>query len=100
TLRVVGVVHDVAIGKVEDPVPPTWYVPVAQESAGFMRVAIRTTRDDAELFTRLSTMLGASDAHAAVAEPASMEDLVNRSSSVFARRFPLILIGAFAAMAL
>jgi len=100
TLRVVGVVHDVAIGKVEDPVPPTWYVPVAQESAGFMRVAIRTTRDDAELFTRLSTMLGAIDANAAVVEPASMEDLVNRSSSVFARRFPLILIGAFAAMAL
>lgn len=100
TLRIVGVVHDVTIGKIEDPVPPTWYVPIAQESAGFMRVAIRTTRESSELFAQLSTMLGAIDPNAALVEPASMDDLVNRSTSVFARRFPLILLGAFAAMAL
>jgi predicted permease len=100
TLGVIGVVRDVAIGRVEDAVPPTWYVPVAQESAGFMRVAVRTTRDDSEFFPQLSTALGAIDPNAAVVEPVSMADLVNRSSSVFARRFPVMLIGAFAAMAL
>jgi predicted permease len=100
TLRIVGVVRDVAIGKVEDPVPPTWYVPLAQNPREFMRIAIRTTRDDSEIFSQLSNALGAIDANAAVVEPVAMEDLVNRSSSVFARRFPLILIGAFAGMAL
>jgi predicted permease len=100
TLRVVGVVRDVAIGKVEDPVPPTWYVPLAQHPRGFMRIAIRTTRDDGDVFSQLSNALSAIDPNAAVVEPVTMEDLVNRSSSVFARRFPLILIGAFAGMAL
>jgi putative ABC transport system permease protein len=100
TLRVIGVVRDVAIGSVDAPVPPTWYVPLAQSAAGFMRVAVRTTRDDTGLFAQMSTALGAIDPNAAMVEPVSMDDLVNRSSSVFARRFPLILIGAFAGMAL
>jgi predicted permease len=100
TLRVVGVVRDVAIGKVEDPVPPTWYIPLSQDPPGFMRVAVRTTRDDSDLFARLSSAVGTIDPNAAVVEPVTMEALVNRSSSVFARRVPLILIGAFAAMAL
>jgi predicted permease len=100
TLRVVGVVRDVAIGKVEDPVPPTWYIPFAQDPPGFMRVAVRTTRDESDLFAQLSSAVGTIDPNAAVVEPVTMEALVNRSSSVFARRFPLILIGAFAAMAL
>ena len=100
TLRVVGVVRDVAIGKVEDPAPPTWYVPLAQDPPGFIRVAMRTTRDDPEVFARLSSAVATIDPNAAVVEPVTMEDLVNRSSSVFARRFPLILIGSFAAMAL
>ena len=100
TLRVVGVVHDVAIGKVEDPVPPTWYIPLAQDPPGFMRVAMRTTHDDSDVFAELSSALGTIDPNAALVEPVTMEALVNRSSSVFARRFPLILIGSFAAMAL
>jgi putative ABC transport system permease protein len=100
TIRVVGVVRDVAIGKIEDRVPPTWYIPMAQDPPGFMRVAVRTTRDDADMFGQLSSVLGTIDPNAAMVEPATMDDLVNRSSSVFARRFPLILIGAFAAIAL
>jgi predicted permease len=100
TLRVVGVVRDVAIGKIEDPVPPTWYIPMAQDPPDFMRVAVRTTRENSDLYAQLSNALGTIDPNAAVVEPVTMEALVNRSSSVFARRFPLILIGAFAAMAL
>jgi putative ABC transport system permease protein len=100
TLRVVGIVRDVAIGSVEDAVPPTWYVPLAQSPTEFMRIAIRTTRDNAEIFAQLSNALGTIDPNAAVVEPVTMKDLVSRSSSVFARRFPLMLIGAFAAIAL
>jgi putative ABC transport system permease protein len=100
TLRVVGVVRDVAIGKLEDPVPPTWYIPMAQDPPDFMRVAVRTGRDDPEIFAQLKNALGGIDPNAAVVEPVTMEALVNRSPSVFARRFPLVLIGSFAVMAL
>ena len=100
TLRIVGVVRDVAIGKVEDPVPPTWYIPLTQDPPGFMRVTMRTTRDDSDVFAELSNVLGAIDPNAAVVEPVTMAALVNRSSSVFARKFPFILIGSFAVMAL
>jgi ABC-type antimicrobial peptide transport system permease subunit len=65
-----------------------------------MRVAMRTTRDDSDVFAQLSNLLGTIDPNAAVVEPVTMEALVNRSSSVFARKFPFILIGSFAVMAL
>jgi len=100
SLRVVGVVRDVPIGKLEDKVPPTWYVPMAQAPQGFMRIAIRADRSDPNVLRQLSGALESIDPNAAVVDPVTMSDLLTRSPSVFTRRFPLLLIGTFAVTAL
>jgi putative ABC transport system permease protein len=100
SLTVVGVVDDVPIARLEDKTVPTWYVPMAQASQGFMRIAIRAARPNADLLRGLSVALGRIDPRAAVVDPATMDDLLTRSSSVFTRRFPLLLVGVFAATAL
>jgi predicted permease len=100
SLTIVGVVGDVTIARLEDAVPPTWYVPLAQAPQVFMRIAIRGTRPNAELQRALARSLSAIDANAAIVDPATMDNLLTRSSSVFTRRFPLLLVGVFAATAL
>jgi predicted permease len=100
SLRIVGVVRDVPIGRIEDKVPPTWYVPMPQAPQGFMRIAIRTNQPNSNLVRQLSSALTSIDPNAAVVDPAMMADILTRSSSVFLRRFPLLLIGTFAATAL
>ena len=100
SLTIVGIVRDVPIARIEDAIPPTWYVPLPQAPQVFMRIAIRGTRPNSELLRELSMTLGAIDANAAVVDPATMDNLLTRSSSIFTRRFPLLLVGVFAATAL
>ena len=100
SLTVVGVVADVPIAKLEDKVPPTWYVPLAQAPQGFMRIAIRGTVARADVMRGVSSALAAIDPNAAVVDPATMDELLTRSASIFTRRFPLLLVGVFAGTAL
>ncbi len=100
TVRIVGVVGDVPIGKIEDTIPPTIYIPLAQDPETFMRIAIRSARPDGEVVAELRSVVSHIDAGAALVQPSSMDDLVTGSPSVFLRRFPLLLVGAFAATAL
>ena len=100
SLRIVGVVGNVPIAKLEDPSVPVWYVPMPQAPQGFMRIAIRGTRPNADLLRELSMALGTIDPSAAVVDPATMDELLTRSPSVFSRRFPLLLVGVFGATAL
>jgi predicted permease len=100
SLRIVGVVGDVPIAKLEDSSVPAWYVPMPQAPQGFMRIAVRGTRPNTDLVRELSTVLATIDPRAAVLDPATMDDLLTRSPSVFSRRFPLLLVGVFAATAL
>jgi len=99
SLRIV-VVGNVPIARLEDTSVPVWYVPMPQAPQGFMRIAVRGTRPNADLFRELSAALSAIDPSAALVDPATMDDLLTRSPSVFSRRFPLLLVGVFAATAL
>jgi predicted permease len=100
SLRVVGVVGNVPMAKLEDMSVAAWYVPLSQAPQGFMRIAVRGTRPTADLTRELSTALGTIDPNGAVLDPVTMDDLLTRSPSVFTRRFPLLLGGMFAVTAL
>jgi predicted permease len=97
---VVGVVADVAIGKLEDEVPPTIYHPFARLPEGSMRLAVRTRGDVAGLETAVRRIVRDLDPQVALYQVYTMESLLRQSESVFLRRFPLLLVGAFAATAL
>ncbi len=95
-VRIVGVVGDVPIGKLEDKIPPTLYVPLAQDAETFMRLAVRTSGDPAAIGGSLAQVVAKLDPRAALLQPVTMDDLLTRSTSVFMRRFPLLLVGVFA----
>jgi predicted permease len=97
---IVGVVGDVAIGKLEDQIPPTIYFPFARRPEAVMRLAARTRGEGDGFEASLRRVVRELDPQLALSQERSMESLVTESPSVFVRRFPLLLISAFAATAL
>ena len=97
---IVGVVGDVAIGRLEDEVPPAMYFALADSPESAMRLAVRTRGDVAGLEASIRRVVRDIDPQVALYQAYPMESLVRQSESVFMRRFPLLLFGAFAATAL
>ena len=100
SIRIVGQVGDVPIGNVDEHIPPTMYVPFSQDPETYMNVAIRSRRDVGDLSRELNRVVEQMAPGAGVIHPVAMDQLITESASVFMRRFPLLLIGAFAAATL
>jgi ABC-type antimicrobial peptide transport system permease subunit len=98
---VVGVVGDVTIGKLEDEVPPTMYVSTRQSMDVALRLAVRTGGGDPRaLIGPVRAILHDIDPSVGVYQTYTMNQLVGQSQSVFLRRYPLVLVGTFALVAL
>jgi hypothetical protein len=97
---IVGVVGDVVTGRLEDATPPTFYLPFAQAPDVSMRIAVRTRGDAGALDAAVRRVVHELDPEVALYQVYTMESLVRQSEGVFLRRFPLILLGAFAGAAL
>jgi putative ABC transport system permease protein len=100
SLHIVGVVGDVTIGNLEDKIPPTLYLAFAQNSEPVMAVVVRTTAPVDVASRSIRETLTSLDPTAAMSQVMPMDDLITASASVFMRRFPLFLVGAFALTAL
>ena len=100
TTLIVGLVGDVPIGKLEDKIPPTLYVSFAKNPEYAMAVAVRTSADVAQITPSLRRAISSIDPSAAMTAVSTMDALITASPSVFIRRFPLFLVGAFALTAL
>jgi putative ABC transport system permease protein len=100
TLQLVGVVGDVPIGNLGDKIPPTVYLSFAQTPQSSMAVAIRTSLDVDHVSRALRQVVTQIEPSAALTPATSMETLITESPSVFMKRFPLFLVGAFAVTAL
>lgn len=100
TLTIAGIVRDVPIAKVEEEVPPTMYFPFAQASQSNMFMTVRSSSDAPQLASALRQALASVEASAAMTPPRAMDDLITESPSVFMRRLPLFIVGAFALTAL
>ncbi|GLC23874.1 ABC transporter permease [Roseisolibacter agri] len=97
---IVGVVGDVVIGRLEEGVAPTFYLPFGQLPDVSMRVVLRTRGDVGGLEAAIRGAVRALDPQVALYQVYTMDSLVRQSESIFLRRFPLLLLGAFAAAAL
>ena len=100
TVHVVGVVADVPIGNIGDRIPPTLYLPFAQDPGNYLAIAVRGDAETAQLARELARVVSEQARGAALVNPVPMDRLITNSPSVFMRRFPLLLIGVFAATAL
>ena len=95
--EIVGIVGDVHHFGVDAPVPPTFYVPLFQSGVGGATVVIRA-QGLLTLGQPARKLVQTIDRDALVGEPVPLEALV--SGSLGQRRFYVMLLGAFAALAL
>jgi len=100
TWEVVGVVGDVKTGRLDTPAPPTIYYSHLQAPQNRMTLVLRTAGDPASLRAAVRAAVRTLDPELPVYQLQSMEQVVADSPAVFARRFPLVLMGFFAAVAL
>jgi predicted permease len=104
--RIVGVVGDVK-SNIGDQVPPTVFLPSAQTPAGYSRifggwfpthVVVRTAGDPAALAAAVTRAIHDTDPRVPVGRVRGLEQTL--SESVAFQRFEMLLLSAFAALAL
>jgi putative ABC transport system permease protein len=96
--EIVGIVGDVRHFGVDAPVPPTFYVPLSQGGMDGATLLIRTPGSLATLGQPARKLIQGIDRDALVGEPVLFETLA--ANSLGQRRFYMLLLGAFAALAL
>jgi putative ABC transport system permease protein len=96
--EVVGVVGDVRQHQLGEAPRPMMYVPYAQDPWPFMDIAVRTTQEPENLTSDIQRAVQATDKQEPLYNIRTMEEIVSRSVS--SRRFTLVLLGLFAALAL
>lgn len=100
TWTIVGVVGDVRAASLDSAIPPIVYYTHLQAAENRMNVMIRTSRDAGSVIAELREAVRELDPRVAVYAAGTMNDYVMRSPAVLARRYPLVLVGAFALSAL
>jgi predicted permease len=94
---IVGVVGNVKFGALDDATPPEVYLPHAQHPVEDLTIAVRTSVEPLAAVPVARAVLAAMDRELPMADIRTMTDLVGRS--IAERRFVMLLIGAFAALA-
>jgi putative ABC transport system permease protein len=97
-LTVVGVVRDVHNWGLDEKVHPQFFRPYPQAGWPVMSVVVRTKGAPASYTPAIKAALAEVEPERPVSQVALMQDVVN--GSVGSRKFPAILLGGFAAMAL
>jgi len=96
--EIVGIVADVRHFGVDAPIPPMFYIPLAQSGMDGVTIVMRTRGSPSALTQPARKLVQAIDRDALVSEPVPMETRV--SASLGQRRFYMMLLGGFAALAL
>ncbi|HJR62685.1 MAG TPA: ABC transporter permease, partial [Gemmatimonadaceae bacterium] len=99
TWEIVGVVGDVRTVSLDVPAPTIYYSHL-QAAENRMSLAVRTTDHPAALAGAVRRVVTALDPSLPVYAISTMEQQITSTPAVAARRYPLVLIGAFAAAAL
>jgi len=99
-MTIVGVVGDVRITGLDQEIRPVIYYPFRQDSSIFANLVVRTSSEPAALTSAIRSEIRQLEPAAAVFNVQSMPELVAASPAAFMRRFPAVLIGVFAGLAL
>ena len=99
-LEVVGVVADEKAGDLDGRVRPVLYFPWRQDSGRSTSVVIRTSTDPRGLTAALGPVSRAMEPDAIVSGVRTMEEVIASVPATFLRRYPLMILGSFAFLAL
>ena len=99
-INIVGVVGDVKITGLDQETRPVIYYPFRQNSSTFANLVVRTSADPSAVTGSIRNEIRNLEPAAAVFNVQAMPELISASPAAFMRRFPAILIGVFAGLAL
>jgi putative ABC transport system permease protein len=99
-IQIVGVVGDVKIGGLDDAIRPVLYYPYRQDNDNGTNLVVRTTADPTALAGAIRDAVHGLEPNVAIFNVNRMTDLIGNSPAAFMRRFPALLIGIFAGVAL
>jgi putative ABC transport system permease protein len=99
-LEIVGVVGDVKITGVDEAVKPVLYYPFRQGSSTVANLVVRTTNDPTSLANSVRNEVRNLEPEAAMLNVNTMDGMISQTQASFMRRFPALMIGIFAAVAL
>ena len=98
-ITIVGVVGDVKITGLDEEIKPVLYYPARQ--GGFnANLVVRTNIDPTSLTNAVRGEVSKLDPDAAILNVNTMEGMIAQTPASFIRRFPALLIGIFAGVAL
>jgi macrolide transport system ATP-binding/permease protein len=100
TLEVIGIVHDIKEGPLDDATRPAFYIPFAQDPGPFFSVVLRSSQDDASLLPMMARVIHGMDSHIAAFGQSTMEISIRESQTAYLHRSAAWLAGGFAGMAL
>jgi predicted permease len=98
--QIVGVVGDIADADLDSPNEPILFAPYLQDVGSFITYIVRTGGDPAGAIGAIRASLRSTDPQLVLIGPATMDQIIAQSPSVFLRRYPFLLIGSFALLAL
>ncbi len=98
--QVVGVVGDVALIDLDAPPPSVVYEPVEQAGDTYLSYLVRTAGEPLSFTATAHNVLHDMDPRLPLVQPRTLEQIAAQSPSVFLRRYPSLLIGSFAGLAL
>jgi putative ABC transport system permease protein len=98
--EVVGVVGDVQVAALDADSPPVIYLTHLQTAENRMTPVLRTESGVGSVANELRAIVRTLDAGVPVYSVTTLHQQLGESKAVFSRRFPMILLGVFAAAAL
>ncbi len=97
---IVGVVGDVKIAGLDEAIRPVLYYPFRQSPSMTTNLVVRTNADPTTLAGAIRNETRNMEPDVALFSVREMEELIADSPAAFLRRFPALLIGIFAGVAL
>jgi putative ABC transport system permease protein len=97
---IVGVVADVKIGGLDEALRPVVYYPFRRFPSVGTNLVVRTNGDPTALAAAIRNETRTLEPDVALFNVRPMEELIGNSPAAFMRRFPALLIGIFAGVAL
>ena len=97
---VIGVVGDVKIGGLDEALKPVVYYPFRRFPGGGTNLMVRTNGDPTALAAAVRNEARTLEPEVALFNVREMEQVIGESPAAFMRRFPALLIGIFAGVAL
>jgi putative ABC transport system permease protein len=97
--EIVGIVGDEKLGSLDQKTTPVVYSPLLQSNDTDLTLVVRSSLDPQNLTAGIRTEVARLDPNVVVNSAATVKKIIADSPSVFIRRFPAMLIGAFAGLA-